>query len=342
MSQMTTNDLNDIDRSDLTRQAISYLGLRTKNKITSYTEEAKIHCPFHKDNTPSMFINIKNGVYKCFSCGRHGSIESLCKEMTGENLYRALGIKTNAENNQFSSFARKLSNQNLYNYEDNKTKKKTVYLNFNEKDFVPATSDNLSLRYLLRRGLTTEISDSVGLMYCEESRINTTLFKNRLCIPIFEDGCLCSIEGRKILAADPGPKVLYPKNTSVNLLYDIDNLDRSKTLYVCEGLMDLLLLRTCQAFSNSSSIFGASLTDRQLSQLSEFKDIVYIPDNDEAGEGVVTKLFESGLPGLSVLRLPKEINGVELKDIGDLPKASTTVSDLYNRRWLSHIKKLTN
>ena len=340
---MTTNDLNDIDRAELTRQAISYLGLKTKNKITSYTEEAKIHCPFHKDNHPSMFINIKNGVYKCFSCGRHGSIESLCKEMTGNNLYYALGIKReNTDNSSFSVLARNMSKPQSIDYDSARLKKKSVYINFNEKDFVAATSNNLSLRYLLRRGLTPEIADSAGLMYCKETRINTTLFRNRLCIPIYEDGNLCSIEGRRILSDDPGPKVLYPKNTSVNLLYDIDNLDRNQTLFVCEGLMDLLLLRTCNTFSNSSSIFGASLTDRQLNQLSEFKDIVYIPDNDEAGEGVVTKLFESGLQGLSVLRLPKEINGTELKDVGDLPKAHINVNDLVNRRWLSHIKKLTN
>lgn len=339
MSQMTTNDLNEINRSDLTRQAISYLGLKTKNKVTSYTEEVKVHCPFHKDNTPSLFINVKHGIFKCFSCGRKGSIESLFKEMTGDNLYHALGLTTNKPT-QFSSLARNMNND--YDYDSDKLKKKSVYMNFNEKDFVPATSNNLSLRYLYRRGITAEIADSVGMMYCESTRINTTLFKNRLCIPIYENGNLCSIEGRKILSSEEGPKVLYPKNTSVNLLYDIDNLDRNSTLYACEGLMDLMLLRTCNEFKNSTSIFGASLTDRQLSQLSEFKDIVYIPDNDEAGEGVVTKLLESGISGLSVLRLPKEINGVQIKDIGDLPKAGVTVNDLYNRRWLNHIKNLTN
>lgn len=40
------------------------------------------------------------------------------------------------------------------------------------------------------------------------------------------------------------------------------------------------------------------------------------------------------------LKLPSEIRGVKIKDVGDLPKAGVTPTDLVNRRWLQHIKRL--
>lgn len=347
MPQMTQNDINEesqVSRTELTLEAINYLNLRTKNKVTSYTEEVKVHCPFHKDNTPSLFINVKHGIFKCFSCGRKGSIESLFNEMTGENIYKVLGYSNYTDNkDQFVRYANRLSKKPVVVSEpEDLNKKKSIYVVYNPKDFVPAYSNTISARYLMRRGITREVAEANGLLYCEDTKINTTSFKKRLCIPVYENGLLSSIEGRKIFSDDPGPKVLYPKNTSVNLLYDIDNLDKDKDLYVCEGLIDLLLLRTCSFFKNSSSIFGACLTKRQIQQLSEFKNVIYIPDNDTAGEGTVNSLKQSELDNISILRLPDSINNTEVKDIGDLPKAGITVEDLYERRWTSHVKKLTN
>ena len=30
-------------------------------------------CPFHGDRKPSFSVNLKNGLYKCFSCGAEGN-----------------------------------------------------------------------------------------------------------------------------------------------------------------------------------------------------------------------------------------------------------------------------
>ena len=343
---MMLNDKNEstISRSELTLESISYLNLKTQGKFGPYSRKVPVHCPFHKDNHPSLFIDVQEGIYHCFSCGRGGKIESLVYEMTGENIYKVLGISTdNDKKDQFTRYATRLTTRPVVvNQEDVPQRKKTIHVVYNKEDFVPAFDNSLAQRYLLRRGLNEDIAKKNGLLYCEDTKINTTSFKRRICIPVYEDGVLSSIEGRKILSDDPGPKVLYPKNTSVNLLYDIDNLDRNEDLFVCEGLMDLFVLRTCDFFENSSSIFGACLTKRQIEQLSQFKSVIYIPDNDTAGEGTVNSLKNSSLDNISILRIPKLINGKDIKDIGDLPKAGISVDELYERRWTSHIKKLTN
>lgn len=325
---------NDLSRSQITRLAVSYLGIRTKSRIYPSTKEVMCHCPFHVDKSPSMGIDLERGIYNCFSCGSRGTIESLFRELTGDDLYKTLGIA----NNPFVNFAR--NSIQVYKWEEPKVVKKSVYVNYNKSDFVPATKNLLSLRYLLRRGISQQTADSMGFLYCEDTTINTTRFINRLCIPIYEDGVLCSIEGRKILSEDYGPKVLYPKNTSVDTLYGIDNLDRDKTLFACEGLMDLALLRGCRETSNSTSIFGANVTTRQLDLLSQFKKVVYIADKDIAGDKTLETLKSSGLDNVYRLDLPEKQNDIKIKDIGDLPKAKSSVRQLIDTKWLLRIEKL--
>lgn len=324
---------NELTRQQLTNIAVSYLGLKSKNRLYPSTTEGIFHCPFHKDKTPSMGIDFTRGIYHCFSCGRSGNIESLYKEMTGISLYKELGIK----NDPFSVFSRK--DLSVYEYDDT-PQKKDVFVNFDESKMTDALKNRECRAYLDRRGISYDTAKSVGMMYSDDSRINTTLFRHRLCIPVYENGRLTSIEGRRLSDEDTGPKVLYPKNTSVDLLYDIDNLDKNDDVFAVEGLIDLFVLRQCHTFDNSTSIFGANVTRRQLSQISEFKRFIYIPDNDEAGDKTVESLRNSGLDNIYILKLPKNIDSYEIKDVGDLPKIGVDVESLVKRRWLRYIRKL--
>ena len=42
--------------------------------------EQKIVCPFHEDVNPSMIINLNEGSYFCFGCGKAGDAFSFVKE----------------------------------------------------------------------------------------------------------------------------------------------------------------------------------------------------------------------------------------------------------------------
>lgn len=331
---MGLNEL-EMSRPQLSRYIISLLSLKSKNNYNSHTEEISVYCPFHKETNPSCYIDLNRGIYHCFSCGRGGSIESLYKEVTGDSIYSVLGIK----NNPFSSFARKNNQFNFNYYKDKEPVKKSVYINYDESKLIPATQNEKCLEYLHNRGISRIVADEANFKYCEETRINTTLFKNRICIPVYEGGRLMSIEGRRLSDNDE-PKVLYPKNTSVDFLYDIDNLNPDEPVFGCEGLMDLFVLRSCGYFKNSTSIFGANITKRQLSQIKKLSKFIYINDLDEAGERTIDFLRKSGLNNVYNLRLPRMVNGIEIKDIGDLPKAGITPQNLLDRKWLSYIKKV--
>lgn len=333
MNQMQMN--NSISRNELTLNVVQLLGLRTKRPVNLNTKEVAVSCPYHKDKTPSMFVNFETGVFHCFSCGRSGSIESLYKDITGQSIYKALGINSDP----FSAFS--FNSKPVYNYSfEESTSLKNVYLNFDSsiiKDFkkYPDVID-----YLKSRGISIEIAEAANFGYIEEGSINTTKFIRRLVIPIYEQNRLISIEGRRVYPEDPDPKVLYPRNATVNTLYDYENLDKNKPCFAVEGLMDLFVLRSSKAMQNSTSIFGANLTKRQIKLIGEFSQFIYIPDNDEAGQKTVEALKNSGLKNIYVLPIPKQLGNFNPKDVGDFPKAGVTVDNLLDKKWLSYVKKL--
>ena len=328
------NDLNELSRNQITQAAVNYLGLKSKNFIYPTTSEAMFHCPWHKDKTPSLGIDFNQGIYHCFSCGRSGSIETMFRELTGSDLYKVLGLKTDP----FSSYARATVYKYSFDNEDY-TKLPSIHINYDSTVIKPAWEVPDCQAYIKSRGITEEVARYFQFGYCENLKINSTSFKKRLLIPIYEDNSLISIEGRRIYNTED-IKVLYPRNCSVNSLMDIDNLDKAQPCFAVEGLMDLCVLRTCDTFKNSTSIFGANLTKRQLWLISQFKQFIYIPDSDAAGDKTVETLKESGLDNLYILKLPSTFKGYSLKDVGDLPKAGATPEDLVSRKWLSYIKKL--
>lgn len=329
--------METLSRSEISRLALNYMGLKSKGIPGPNTKEIMVSCPLHgKDKNPSMGINLEKGIYNCFACGASGSIESLFYKVTGLSLRKTLNIK----DDPFSRFATPLPK-----HTEDDFKLKPIYINYNAGDFSEIGSSKECLDYLQSRGISNSVAKALDFKYVEETRINGTLFRKRLIIPVRENGKLISFEGRDITGSQT-PKVLYPRNCSVNSLFDIDNLDKNRPLFAVEGLMDLAVLRSCRGFKNSTSIFGANLTKRQINLMKDFPSIVYIPDSDDAGEKTVNILRSSGLADVNVLRLPPILFGSPIKDVGDIPKITSpsgrraSVQDLVNLKWLKRIERI--
>lgn len=243
-----------------------------------------VSCPKHTDNRPSMSIDLATGLFNCFSCGYHGRADKEYFKMFGKEY----GKKT------------EYSVTDLKKLFKNREKPKILQT---KKKYFSATSeryDNEMLKkWLNYRGISPQVADlakafygAVSITYVDEKgKERSYTVHDRVMFPIYDTSHkLCSIEMRFPFFGKESEdfkksvrKVLYPKCSSVNLLYDQATLDKSKKLYVLEGLMDCLAFRSLTGIKNSTSIFGAQITEYQKTVLNEFPEICYVYNNDPAG-----------------------------------------------------------
>jgi DNA primase len=133
-------------------------------------------------------------------------------------------------------------------------------------------------------------------------------------------------------------KVLYPKLSSTNSLYGLTSLDPTSRVYVVEGVLDMVSLRTDPSFKNSTSFFGASITRRQLYLMNRFPEVCLVVDRDRAGAKTFKKLFEEEniRKKLKVLLPP---NGC--KDVNDILQGKNsnvkTVTEAVEKGWLTKV-----
>lgn len=231
------------------------------------------------DHRPSWTIRKDNGVFRCWSCGYTGNIYTLIKQMTGQNPYFFTGLSTNSKPSfGYRSIKKVIRTQPT---------KKPRYLQIKGEFYDPYTNSEVAA-YLQDRGISKEYVNTFRVTYTPSAWINGTRFVNRLCTPIILNHSVVNLEGRDYTRQQE-PKVLYPRNSNRDTLFNLDNLDWSLPLYVVEGLMDhakvwMYLSR------NSTCTFGASLTKHQIELLHSFDRVIVIPDNDEAGFNVIKQI----------------------------------------------------
>lgn len=326
-----------LPRKDIVRMALAQLPITVAGPITETTEEIKCHCPYHRDRNPSMYINLKTGLFHCFQCGAGGMIETLTKDLTGTPLHTLLNIK----NDEFASYAQ----QFVYTEIDSGTLTSLDHISITmHGDIRPIETSGMAVSYLRNRGILLRVANDMGMKVAVNAAINGTRFINRLLIPVEEGGKLISVEGRD-LTRNSSPKVLYPKGSTVNSLFQMDRLDRTKPLYVVEGVMDLAILRSHSQFANSTSMFGANITHRQTILLKEFEHIIVIPDNDDAGRNMVDTLRSRISGRVEVLPVPRVLRDQKIKDVGDIvEKGRISIDALLQQKWLKYIRpvQLTN
>jgi DNA primase len=102
------------------------------------------------------------------------------------------------------------------------------------------------------------------------------------------------------------PKTIYAMNSRCQeTLWNIDNLDINKPLYAVEGCASVPRIWTSLS-KNVTSIFGVSITEAQLDYLRMFKEVIYIPDPDEAGYRSVEFLFKNNMSNIKVAYVESE------------------------------------
>lgn len=343
------------DKTQISTEILTRLGALQK-ETTKNQLMLKCLNPEHADKHASMSVNLEKGLCNCWACGYSGTLTSKYYEITGHSIYKDLGLKRSAFN--FSSVTKTETPAETFE------RLPSTDFSF-EGNLTSITKSDAALAWAKKRGFSSSFCDLNNIKFCKhfrtyqtsdpENKEEMSFFKECVVIPIYEKQKLISFEARDVLGKEAWVdylksrgyqqideksyrKVLYPKHSSVNTLYQLDFLDMDEPLYIVEGLMDLFSLRTCSEFKNSTCIFHCNPTERQIYYLKKFKKIIYIVDNDVPGLTACKKLMER-MPGkVWYLRPPERKN---VKDINDILQGKDehikSVEDLIKMGWLKKV-----
>lgn len=283
---------------------VNVVGAFIKLKPAGTTMSAS--CPFHNEKTASFHIFKKTNTFKCFGCGKSGSVIDFVMEYKKVEFMEALKIL--AEENGIV----------LSKSEPDFTSKFLVEQNNYYKRIL--SSHKEALNYLQSRGFENEIITRFELGFAnkendmlwhwlnkkfpqEATKLEPFLkenqiFFNRITFPVWsKSGRLIGFQARTIFD-DSQAKYLNSKDSDLfkkgNNLYALNfaKMSNKKCCVLVEGNFDVIRLHSL-GVTNCVAPMGTALTIDQAKLLKQFfTEIVVCYDGDSAGKKATLKALE--------------------------------------------------
>lgn len=303
--------------------------------ITNRTQsgaDIQFSCPFPEhyrgDRNPSAGINVENGKWHCFSCGRKGSLTSFVAELEGISSSTAARWIREGFASTFVGASLKSYLQEIIDKEDlppkiDEPKIPEAAITLFQIDWDKAEeaykTDNLPrrLRYIFDRGLSVDSLKTYNIGYDKHSK--------RITIPLRNvDGVLVGFKGRATSPLDE-PKYLgvgdksnihygFPTCKTRKYVFGISTVPSGADVIIVEGEFDAIWLRQL-GFENTVSIGGSSPSEEQINQIVTVAgSAVLLLDPDRAGEKAERKLAKSLLQFIPV-RIAKVPEGLDPQEM---------------------------
>lgn len=329
----------------------------------------KCICPFHNDKNPSMHVDTRRNIVKCFSCGEGGNAITFIKKYENKvNHNSSFGIddaiKKAAEicNIQVDLSSIKKSENREVQYYDDEQKSLLEDNKYFEKLFnynLTATADGSEcLEYLNQRGISQEIISKMKLGFSAEKNfsgniiekaknvsLTDTRMRNRLMIPIYDAyGNVVGFSGRTIKNEEP--KYLLIPETKVfhksEILFNLNNAKNvayKKEIILVEGFMDVIGAEK-MGLHNVVATMGTAITEQHKTLLKKLRcEVILALDNDEAGKNAILKnipiLLKENFK-VSVIDISKL---GDYKDFGDVGNTNITAEEVLSKKesWLEYL-----
>jgi DNA primase catalytic core len=263
-------------------------------------------CPFHNEKTPSLHIFKKTNSFKCFGCGKSGSVIDFVMEY--KKLEFGEALKLLAEENGIV----------LSKSEPNFTSKFLVEQNNYYKRVLSKSQEPLD--YLQSRGFDNDILAKFEIGFAsrtndllrdflnskfpqKETEIDAFLKQNhiffdRITFPVWsKSGRIIGFQARAIYS-DSQVKYLNSRDSDIfkkgSNLYALNfaKMSNKKWCVLVEGNFDVIRLHSL-GVTNSVAPMGTALTSEQAKLLRQFFDeIVICYDSDSAGKKATLKALE--------------------------------------------------
>ncbi|MDR2558106.1 MAG: DNA primase [Oscillospiraceae bacterium] len=299
-------------------------------------------CPFHSEKTASCHIYTESQSFHCFGCGAGGSAFTfiqLIENIEFPEAVRFLAQKAGLDVPEAGAGNRESGRKNRL-LEINK-KAARFYC-----ALLHSPEGTTGLDYLYSRGLTPNTIRKYGLGYAppgwsalkehmraenysEDELIEASLlsrgnkgntydfFRYRIMFPVIDRrGNVIGFGSRTLDPDDKQFKYMNSKETAVfkksASLFSINfakNAADKKTMFLCEGNMDVIILNQA-GFENAAATCGTAITAEQARLLRGYcEQVIIATDSDLAGQKAAEKAVNLlGQAGLSarVLELPAD------------------------------------
>jgi len=240
------------------------------------SENVKIRClnPNHNDKDPSMYVHKETGAINCFSCHLHGGLRTIL------HLKGIQGIDAIQFFQKFSKGGdtQEEKRKELENFVDHRQKVIKGEIETKEIEVeLPPHRKIESNSYLESRGITKE-----EILYWNMGIITGGMNLGSVIIPIIQDGKLQNyfIRGTFNKKKFYGP---YPVD---NLLFGLDSaLDTSKSIYIVEGIFDMIFFRRTRR--QCVAVLTNRISKYKKDILKRYKEVIVVPDNDQGGKTLV-------------------------------------------------------
>jgi DNA primase len=334
------------DASDIVAVVGSYLSLRPAGRVF------KAVCPFHNDSRPSLQVDPNFQNFRCWSCGKFGSVFDFVMGMEKvqfrealELLARRAGIPLPSDSGEGSRRAILLDAVKwaAQLYHDCLLESSSLaddarrYLGERrltgetvrkwQLGFAPAAGDWLA-RQAKDAPVSVDVLVEVGLLgERAEQRGYYDRFRDRVMFPIRDvRGQVVGFGGRILPSspyADRAPKYYNSSDTPLfsksDLMYGLDVArlagQSAGSLAVVEGYTDVLMAHQ-MGVNNVVATMGTALTPKHVRQLRRYAPrVVLVFDADEGGTTGVDRaleLFVREDVDLAVARLPAGLDPCDL------------------------------
>lgn len=313
-----------VDRSDVEaiKSRVDVISLISRYlTLTKSGSRYKGHCPFHKDDTPSFYVDPEKGLWHCFGCGEGGDlfaflmkIERISFPEALERLAAEAGIRISRKGDgareklyEINAEAAKYFADNLRHSRIGKQARDYLMSRGYEEGmwkrfglgYALDEWEGLKKRFSKRYG--TKALLELGLLVKGKNESLYDRFRDRVIFPIYDlTGRPIAFGGR---AFSGEPKYLNSPQTPLfdkgrhlyGLSWARDEIAARRFAVLVEGYTDVLSLHAA-GIGNAIGSMGTALTRGQAELIARFADeVVIVYDRDAAGAAASVR-------GMQILR----------------------------------------
>ena len=240
-------------------------------------------CPFHAEDTPSFFLNVDEGYFKCFGCGAGGDAVKFIMDIEGKTFPEAVEL-----------LSRRFNIQLDYEKDEQQNEKEKLYSAIEAHSRIACGNlvrEHPCFRYLIARGLSEQT-----IRDWQFGAVNEYL----LGLPITNHtGRIVSTATRPIDGSGTwknGPATLIFEKSKI--LFGLDRARRrireKDYVILVEAYIDCIAMHQ-HGFTNTVALCGTSLSDPSL--LARYTHNVWLAlDPDEPGQKAAEKIALRLLP----------------------------------------------